>query len=222
MVSFSAFSMIGPFKLEEASIEPYVVIYHEVLSDAEVDHLIEIARQKRSKAMVGDFTKDGIKPESDDEARLAQVMWMYDDEYPRETGVLNARFEDMTGLSMETSEPLQIQNYGVGGHYYGHYDVMEASPDMDISRLHRAATLMLYVIRTLSDPFQFSSVQCFSCRTFKKEAQQSFHTLSYESSPSKDLRSSGTTSRTQVTTNRTRCTRAVQFYSATNGSLSKW
>jgi prolyl 4-hydroxylase len=175
MVSFSAFSMIGPFKLEEASIEPYVVIYHEVLSDAEVDRLIEIARQKQSKAMVGAVNGNGIKPRSEDESRLAQLMWMYNIEYPREAGVLNVRFEDMTGLSMETSEPLQIQNYGVGGHYYSHYDVFGASPDMDISRLHRTATLMLYVNQTLSDPFRFSSVLCFSCRTSKKEAQQSFH-----------------------------------------------
>jgi prolyl 4-hydroxylase len=28
----------------------------------------------------------------------------------------------MTGLSMETAELFQIQNYGVGGHYNPHWD----------------------------------------------------------------------------------------------------
>lgn len=32
------------------------------------------------------------------------------------------RVADVTGLNMETSEELQVSNYGIGGHYEPHYD----------------------------------------------------------------------------------------------------
>jgi prolyl 4-hydroxylase len=57
MVSFTPFSKIGPFKLEEASIEPYAVIYHEVLSEKESDHLISLARKDQSRALLGKQTE---------------------------------------------------------------------------------------------------------------------------------------------------------------------
>jgi prolyl 4-hydroxylase len=139
LVSFSQFSKIAPFKLEEISVEPHLVMYHEVLSDSEIKRLIEIARQNQSKALVGE---DGIDVEDD---RLAQQMMIYRTHHPEAIDVLNARFEDMTGLTTETADPLLMQNYGVGGHYYSHYDTFEDGYDMDISKSHRMATLMLYV-----------------------------------------------------------------------------
>jgi prolyl 4-hydroxylase len=72
-------------------------------------------------------------------------MWMMPRDYPEESRILDTRFEDMTGLSMEWAEALQIQNYGIGGHYYSHYDTLKAGKNMDISGNHRIATLMLYV-----------------------------------------------------------------------------
>ena len=32
------------------------------------------------------------------------------------------RVADVTGLNMETSEELQVSNYGIGGHYEPHFD----------------------------------------------------------------------------------------------------
>ena len=35
---------------------------------------------------------------------------------------VDRRIEDVTGLTMETAEQLQVVNYGIGGHYEPHYD----------------------------------------------------------------------------------------------------
>ena len=32
------------------------------------------------------------------------------------------RTHQLTGLNMETSEELQVSNYGIGGHYEPHFD----------------------------------------------------------------------------------------------------
>jgi prolyl 4-hydroxylase len=110
--AFSAFSTIAPFKIQEESHDPFVVFYHDAFSDAEMDELVELARPKQLKATVG-LTNSFA---SDDD-RLAQLAWLYDGDFPI-LDRINRRIEDMTGLSMKYAEALQVQNYGVGGHYY--------------------------------------------------------------------------------------------------------
>lgn len=38
---------------------------------------------------------------------------------------LRRRTADFTGLSMSYAEPLQVLNYGIGGHYDWHYDAFD-------------------------------------------------------------------------------------------------
>ena len=134
--SFSPFSTISQFKLEEISFEPYIVIYHEILSESEVDELIKFARPIREKAEI--YTDAA---EENNDIRFAEVAWL-DDEIKIVTK-LNKRFEDMTGLTMKGSEELQVQNYGVGGHFHEHYDheFERTDPGAD----DRVATILFYV-----------------------------------------------------------------------------
>ena len=37
-------------------------------------------------------------------------------------GHVYTRTHQVTGLNMETSEELQVSNYGIGGHYEPHFD----------------------------------------------------------------------------------------------------
>ncbi len=41
--------------------------------------------------------------------------------------MLFPRVADVTGLNMETSEELQVSNYGIGGHYEPHFDFARVS-----------------------------------------------------------------------------------------------
>lgn len=52
--------------------------------------------------------------------RISKSAWLKDEEHPVIEQVVQ-RIKDMTGLSMETAEELQVANYGIGGHYEPHY-----------------------------------------------------------------------------------------------------
>lgn len=53
--------------------------------------------------------------------RLSKIAWLNDFQDPMIQRVTE-RVTDMTGLSMKSAEHLQIQNYGIGGHYNCHLD----------------------------------------------------------------------------------------------------
>lgn len=60
--------------------------------------------------------------------RSGQLSWLFDDLDKELFNSLNSRIESFTELSTKFSEPYQIVNYGLGGHYVPHLD--------PFSRLH--------------------------------------------------------------------------------------
>lgn len=52
----------------------------------------------------------------------------------------------MTGLSQRTSEALQVQNYGIGGHYVPHWDHRIKRESSFRTAGNRIATALFYVI----------------------------------------------------------------------------
>lgn len=53
--------------------------------------------------------------------RISKSAWLKDNEH-EVIAKISQRVMDMTGLSMETAEELQVVNYGIGGHYEPHFD----------------------------------------------------------------------------------------------------
>jgi prolyl 4-hydroxylase len=55
----------------------------------------------------------------------------------------------MTGLTMATAEDLQVQNYGIGGHYNPHWDNQIKRQTGNLVKRddtgNRIATILLYV-----------------------------------------------------------------------------
>ena len=78
-VSNSAFSKIAPFKLEEANLDPYIVIFIDVLSDEEIFVLKNITKPNIDRAQVSNDS--GTAREVSDEARVAQIAWFYDEDH---------------------------------------------------------------------------------------------------------------------------------------------
>ena len=84
----------------------------------------------------------------------------------------------MTGLSQKTAEPLQTQNYGIGGHYSSHWDFYEKSEKPVQENGNRIATVLFYVrIRHYFERFAYTNVffmKFDSCQMWRKVAAQCF------------------------------------------------
>jgi prolyl 4-hydroxylase len=79
--------------------------------------------------------------------RISKSAWLKDDEDEAVRRV-SLRVEDMTGLTVDTAEELQVVNYGLGGHYEPHYDFArreERNAFKSLGTGNRIATVLFYV-----------------------------------------------------------------------------
>lgn len=124
------YAMLGPFKVEEVNLDPYIVLYLDVLSDSDIEKLKENSKTRLERAVTV-----GIGNNEKSNKRISQVAWINDFE-DKVIKKISQRVEDMTGLDLTSSEALQVQNYGIGGHYTAHFDHLQYL---------RIATTMFYV-----------------------------------------------------------------------------
>lgn len=68
-------------------------------------------------------------PQSNYNSRSGQVSWLDDNEEEDNQFLnsLNARIESLTGHTTKTAEDFQVVNYGLGGHYIPHYDMLSSA-----------------------------------------------------------------------------------------------
>lgn len=76
-VARSHFSRIAPFKAEEVNLEPYILLFHDVLSDFEIDYLKEASKPKVERA--GVFNENHTSRKSS--SRVAQFAWHHDTDH---------------------------------------------------------------------------------------------------------------------------------------------
>lgn len=157
--SRNPFTKLARIKVEELNLEPTILLYVDVLSNAETDFLTSRAKSNIERAQVAPDGKAGKTTN----ARVAQNSWHFDSEhetYHKITQriqvvfktfkklilVIKSRsFQDMTGLQQATAEPIQVQNYGIGGHYDLHWDHRIKRDIPMVGHGNRIATVLLYV-----------------------------------------------------------------------------
>ncbi|KAH8328019.1 hypothetical protein KR067_003071 [Drosophila pandora] len=107
------FLRLAPLKLEEINLDPYVVMYHEVLYETEIEEL-----KKQSGHMKNGYAdqKNGTMYR----AVVARHSWWSDESPTRER--INRRIKDMTGLDFPITDTLQVANYGCGTYFKPHFD----------------------------------------------------------------------------------------------------
>ncbi|KAH9490051.1 Prolyl 4-hydroxylase, alpha polypeptide, partial [Bulinus truncatus] len=110
--------LIQPIKEETLHIDPWIVIYYNVMNDEEISTIKHLATPRLNRATVQN-AKTGVLETAS--YRISKSAWLRGDEHPL-VQKLNNRMEAITGLDMNTAEELQIANYGLGGHYEPHFD----------------------------------------------------------------------------------------------------
>ncbi|XP_005949288.1 prolyl 4-hydroxylase subunit alpha-2 isoform X1 [Astatotilapia calliptera] len=136
--------LLKPVKEEDEWDSPHIVRYLDSLSDEEVEKIKELAKPRLARATVRD-PKTGVLTTAN--YRVSKSAWLEGEEDPVIDRV-NQRIEDITGLTVETAELLQVANYGVGGQYEPHFDFSRKDEPDAFKRLgtgNRLATYLNYM-----------------------------------------------------------------------------
>ncbi|XP_049536171.1 prolyl 4-hydroxylase subunit alpha-1-like [Anopheles darlingi] len=142
--SRNPFLRIAPLKVEQISHDPFMMVYHEIISDREITNVLEAARPRLNRALVFEANKYSVT-----HYRTSTNAWLDVEMFYTHLKPIVKRIEDMTGLTKRSYDQLQIGNYGVGGHYSTHYDYdrpaegQEAFPTL--GKGNRIATVMYYL-----------------------------------------------------------------------------
>lgn len=162
--SDTPFLKLAPLKYEEVNLVPYIVIYHEVMYDNELDLLKQMAKPRFRRATVQNHKTGELEVAN---YRISKSAWLKDNEH-RIIANVAKRVEDMTGLTTKTAEELQVVNYGIGGHYEPHFDFArreERNAFKSLGTGNRIATVLFYVSGSIRGMNHiFSLLNGFACR----------------------------------------------------------
>uniref|UniRef100_A0A7N6BXL1 procollagen-proline 4-dioxygenase n=1 Tax=Anabas testudineus TaxID=64144 RepID=A0A7N6BXL1_ANATE len=134
--------LLKPMKEEDEWDSPHIVRYLEMLSDKEIEKIKELAKPRLARATVRD-PKTGVLTTAN--YRVSKSAWLDGEEDPV-IARINQRIEDITGLTVDTAELLQVANYGVGGQYEPHFDFSRRPFDSNLKLDgNRLATFLNYM-----------------------------------------------------------------------------
>ncbi|EDV21671.1 uncharacterized protein TRIADDRAFT_59908 [Trichoplax adhaerens] len=133
-----------PYAIEEMSRDPLIILYHNLTSNAEMESLKALAAKQLQPAGVY-HTTSADNRNLEGYTRIAKMAFILDEE-SAVASAITQRLQDVTGLNMNFSEPLQVINYGIAGQYTPHYDTFPAkSGDRSHPSHDRLATAILYL-----------------------------------------------------------------------------
>ncbi|WAR05204.1 P4HA1-like protein [Mya arenaria] len=132
--------ILMPAKLEELNTDdPYVALFHDILSDSEMELLKDLGRPRLERAHIA----EGNQRQSSDK-RIGETGYLKDDEHSiPEVAKIRQRFEAITGLNvnLRAAENFRLTNYAASGYFYLHMDFRENNT---LTQNNRLATLLLY------------------------------------------------------------------------------
>ncbi|XP_070073749.1 prolyl 4-hydroxylase subunit alpha-2 [Drosophila takahashii] len=135
----SAFLRYAPLKMEVLSLDPYIVLYHDVISEENIVRVQNLTKGRLERAKT--YGKDGNLREDPD--RTTKGFWLEED--VEVVLKMEEITRDMSNFDLEEAEHFQVMNYGIGGYYYIHFDFLGYSKENDVSLSDRIATVVFYL-----------------------------------------------------------------------------
>uniref|UniRef100_A0A8C9CDU5 Prolyl 4-hydroxylase subunit alpha-1 n=1 Tax=Phocoena sinus TaxID=42100 RepID=A0A8C9CDU5_PHOSS len=135
--------ILAPAKQEDEWDKPRIIRFHDIISDAEIEIVKDLAKPRLSRATVHDPETGKLTTA---QYRVSKSAWLSGYENPVVSRI-NMRIQDLTGLDVSTAEELQVANYGVGGQYEPHFDfARKDEPDAfkELGTGNRIATWLFY------------------------------------------------------------------------------
>lgn len=142
-------------KVEMANLQPKVFLFHDVISEYEMNFMKNASTPKLERSVVLHETN----AQGPAESRISRTAWLLDTDYPL-LQKISKRVKLITGLETEyksrfsNAEQYQVLNYGIGGMYRPHidplntraYDKNQAINPVDTKYSgDRIATFMFYL-----------------------------------------------------------------------------
>ncbi|RWS28712.1 prolyl 4-hydroxylase subunit alpha-1-like protein [Leptotrombidium deliense] len=109
---------LSRIKVEEAFKKPKIVVFLDIMSDFEIEVIKNLSTPRLKRATVQNYKTGDLEVAR---YRISKSAWLKGEDHAVVARV-NQRIEDITGLTTQTAEELQVVNYGIGGHYEPHYD----------------------------------------------------------------------------------------------------
>ncbi|XP_077531775.1 prolyl 4-hydroxylase subunit alpha-1-like [Haemaphysalis longicornis] len=131
--------VLKPLALEMLSPKPRIVLFSSFLSRSEVNFI----RHNSVRAL----TRANYTPDAVSWLRISKVAWLSDTEHDVLQRI-SRRIAAATNLSLESAEPYQVANYGLGGHYTPHVDPISfgsVADEICKNRGNRLATMLLFL-----------------------------------------------------------------------------
>ncbi|XP_064639928.1 prolyl 4-hydroxylase subunit alpha-2-like [Lineus longissimus] len=119
-----------PAKQEFLNIRPPVVLYHDVISDNEIEQVKNIAKRTMTKSTLA--VPQGTGNTLNTNIRVSETSWI--DDSRRVIARISRRVQEITGLSTKLAdvaphaEQMQVLNYGIGGMYQPRHDYLNSDP----------------------------------------------------------------------------------------------
>ncbi|XP_043654584.1 prolyl 4-hydroxylase subunit alpha-1 isoform X2 [Drosophila teissieri] len=139
----SPFLQLAPIKTEILSIDPFVMLLHDMISQEEST----LIRTSSKAHMLPSATTDADATDSEDEVatfRTSKSVW-YSSDFNDTTKRITERLGDATGLDMRFTEYFQVINYGLGGFFETHLDMLLSDRTRFNGTKDRLATTLFYL-----------------------------------------------------------------------------
>ncbi|XP_037091102.1 prolyl 4-hydroxylase subunit alpha-1-like [Pollicipes pollicipes] len=114
-----AFLRLRPVPTEDLYLDPHIVLFHDVMHDSEIEAIKNVSAPLLQRATIRNVHTGELETAN---YRISKSAWLNSRHHNAVTRSVERRVAQLTGLSLNTAEELQVVNYGIGGHYEPHSD----------------------------------------------------------------------------------------------------